>query len=249
MKRQTCFYLLLLLTILLTACSGQTPPQDADNVPAKGVTSNSNQQPAEDSSISNENISPQEDESSASDTEIPSLPVTPNETHNESESVQVSPPVITPSEEESMSEQKPTNEEPGTSILPPSEIETIPDQQEQKGEMVLSINGIPLDVQWEDHETVAELLAYVQNETITVHATVYGGFEQVGSLPQNFSRNDMQITSEPGDIVLYSGNQLVVFFGSNSWSYTKLGHIEGLSEQELSKLLDTDSAVIEIKTN
>lgn len=68
-------------------------------------------------------------------------------------------------------------------------------------------------------------------------------------LPQNFSRSDVQITTEPGDIVLYSGNQLVVFFGSNSWSYTKLGHIEGLSEQELLELLDADSSVIEIKTN
>ena len=250
MKRQTCFYLFLLLAILLTACSGQTPPQDVDDVPAESVTSNSNQQPAEDSSlISNENISPQEDKSSTSDTEIPSLSVTPNESDNESESGQASLPVITPSEGESMSEQKPTNEKPGISVLLPSEIETIPDQQEQEGEMVLSINGIPLDVQWEDHETVAELLAYVQNEAITVHTTVYGGFEQVGNLPQNFSRNDVQITTEPGDIVLYSGNQLVVFFGSNSWSYTKLGHIEGLSEQELSELLDTDSAAIEIKTN
>lgn len=179
MKRQTCLYLLLLLMILITACSGQTPPQDVDNVPAESVTSNSNQQPIEDSSlISNENVSPQEE-----------------------------------------------------------------------GEMVLSINGGQLDVQWEDYETVAELLAYVQNETITVHTTVYGGFEQVGSLPQNFSRSDVQITTEPGDIVLYSGNQLVVFFGSNSWSYTKLGHIEGLSEQELLELLDADSSVIEIKTN
>ena len=179
MKRQNCLYLLLLLMILITACSGQTPPQDVDNVPAESVTSNSNQQPTEDSSlISNENVSPQEE-----------------------------------------------------------------------GEMVLSINGVQLDVQWEDHETVAELLAYVQNETITVHTTVYGGFEQVGSLPQNFSRSDVQITTEPGDIVLYSGNQLVVFFGSNSWSYTKLGHIEGLSEQELLELLDADSSVIEIKRN
>lgn len=62
MKRQTCLYLLLLLMILITACSGQTPPQDVDNVPAKSVTSNSNQQPADDSSlISNENVSQQED--------------------------------------------------------------------------------------------------------------------------------------------------------------------------------------------
>ena len=55
------------------------------------------------------------------------------------------------------------------------------------------------------------------------------------------------MTAQPGDIVLYSGNQLVVFFGSNSWSYTKLGHISGLSADELAALLDKDIAVIEIK--
>ena len=55
------------------------------------------------------------------------------------------------------------------------------------------------------------------------------------------------MTAQPGDIVLYSGNQLVVFFGSNSWSYTKLDHIEGLSTDELTALLDKDIVVIEIK--
>ncbi|PWM95773.1 MAG: hypothetical protein DBX95_06340 [Oscillibacter sp.] len=55
------------------------------------------------------------------------------------------------------------------------------------------------------------------------------------------------MTTQPGDIVLYSGNQLVIFFGSNSWSYTRLGHIEGLSTNELTTLLDKDIAVIEIK--
>ena len=74
------------------------------------------------------------------------------------------------------------------------------------------VNGMALDVSWEDNETVEELLVYAQNGTITVNTTIYGGFEQVGSLPQSFSRNDVQMTTEPGDIVLYSGNQLVVFF-------------------------------------
>ena len=55
------------------------------------------------------------------------------------------------------------------------------------------------------------------------------------------------MTTQPGDIVLYSGNQLVIFFGSNSWSYTRLGQIEGLSTDELTTLLDKDIAVIEIK--
>ena len=123
----------------------------------------------------------------------------------------------------------------------PPELPTEPET------FVLSINGTVLDVQWEENETVAELFAYVQNENITVNTTIYGGFEQVGSLPQRFSRNDVQMTTGPGDIVLYSGNQLVLFFGSNSWSYTKLGHINGMLAEELSELLGADSAIVELK--
>ena len=93
------------------------------------------------------------------------------------------------------------------------------------------------------------MLTAAQNGAIEVSASRYGSFEQVGSLPQNFSRNDVQTTTQPGDIVLYSGNQLVIFFGSNSWSYTRLGHIEGLSTDELTALLDKDVAVIEIKNS
>ena len=80
-----------------------------------------------------------------------------------------------------------------------------------------------------------------------MNTSAYGGFEQVGSLPQSFSRSDAQMTTQPGDIVLYSGNQLVIFFGSNSWSYTKLGHISGLSADELAALLDKEQTVMELR--
>lgn len=136
------------------------------------------------------------------------------------------------------------------SITPPAETETIPSEAvSQEAMLVLSVNGNELDVLWEDNETVKELLSYTQTESIIVNATRYGGFEQVGSLPQGFSRNDIQMATEPGDIVLYSGDQLVLFFGSNFWSYTILGHIEGLSQDELSELLGGSSAVIEIHSN
>lgn len=135
-----------------------------------------------------------------------------------------------------------------------SGVSKEPDEPPAKGEkpaqmptLMLSIDGTPLTVLWEDNETVSELLTAAQNGAIEVSASRYGGFEQVGSLPQSFSRNDVQTTTQPGDIVLYSGNQLVIFFGSNSWSYTRLGHIEGLSTDELTALLDKDIAVIEIK--
>ena len=128
-----------------------------------------------------------------------------------------------------------------------TEETTMPEIDTTEPMLLLTIDGTAVDVQWENNATVAELYALAQN-AITVNTSAYGGFEQVGSLPQSFSRNDVQMTTQPGDIVLYSGNQLVIFFGSNSWSYTRLGHIEGLSTDELTALLDKDIAVIEIKT-
>ena len=112
--------------------------------------------------------------------------------------------------------------------------------------LLLTIDGTAVDVQWENNAAVAELYALAQN-AITVNTSAYGGFEQVGSLPQSFSRSDAQLTAQPGDIVLYSGNQLVVFFGSNSWSYTKLGHINGLSADELAVMLGKEQTLIELQ--
>ena len=114
--------------------------------------------------------------------------------------------------------------------------------------LLLTIDGTAVDVQWENNTAVTELYALAQN-AITVNTSAYGGFEQVGSLPQSFSRSDAQMTTQPGDIVLYSGNQLVIFFGSNSWSYTRLGHIDGLSTDELTALLDQDTVTFELSVN
>lgn len=75
---------------------------------------------------------------------------------------------------------------------------------------------------------------------------MYGGFEQVGSIGQSIVRDDEQLTTSPGDIVLYSGDQIVVFYGSNSWSYTKLGHID-MSEGELTELLSNGDVTITLK--
>ena len=70
-----------------------------------------------------------------------------------------------------------------------------------------------------------------------VEMSMYGGFEQVGFLGTGIPGNDVQTTTQPGDVVLYSGNQIVVFYGSNSWAYTRLGRIDGMSGSELEDLL------------
>ena len=67
--------------------------------------------------------------------------------------------------------------------------------------------------------------------------TPYGGFEQYGPLGADLPRNDVETTTAAGDIVLYTGNQIVVFSGSNSWAYTRLGKIVDKTPEELAELL------------
>ena len=72
----------------------------------------------------------------------------------------------------------------------------------------------------------------MENAPVTIEMNDYAGFEKVGSLGQNLPASNSQTTAQPGDIVLYQGNQIVIFYGSNSWSYTRLGRIDDLTGWE-----------------
>ena len=108
----------------------------------------------------------------------------------------------------------------------------------EKGEndMQMMIGETPVTVAWEDNASVEALRALAQ-EGLTIEMSMYGGFEQVGSIGQSLPRDDQQTTTTSGDIVLYSGNQLVVFYGSNSWAYTRLGHITDQTPEQMKALL------------
>lgn len=108
--------------------------------------------------------------------------------------------------------------------------------------MVMKIGDTSVDVTWEDNDSIKELNKLAESG-LSISMSMYGGFEQVGSIGQSIARNDVQMTTQSGDIVLYSGNQLVVFYGSNSWSYTKLGKIN-LSQKELEELLGNGDVTI-----
>ena len=64
----------------------------------------------------------------------------------------------------------------------------------------------------------------------------YGNFEKVGSLGETLPRNDTHIKTNPGDIVLYNGDNISIFYNSNSWSYTYLGKIVNKTQEELIEL-------------
>lgn len=110
--------------------------------------------------------------------------------------------------------------------------------------MIMTIGDTKVNVDWEDNRAVEALRDMAKDGDITIKMAMYGGFEQVGSIGQSLPRDDKQTTTSSGDIVLYSGNQIVVFYGSNSWSYTRLGHISDKDEAEMTELLSNGDVTI-----
>ena len=108
----------------------------------------------------------------------------------------------------------------------------------------LYVDGEEVSIEWEDNESVEALIGLAASAPLEVQMSMYGGFEQVGSLGTSIPRNDSSTTTQAGDIVLYSGDQIVLFYGSNSWSYTRLGRITGLSDAELTELLGQGDVTI-----
>ena len=113
--------------------------------------------------------------------------------------------------------------------------------------MIMKIGETKVNVDWEDNQAVDALKDMAENGDITIQMSMYGGFEQVGSIGKSLPRDDKQTTTSSGDIVLYSGNQMVVFYGSNSWSYTRLGHITDKSSDEMKELLGNGDVTITVQ--
>ena len=84
----------------------------------------------------------------------------------------------------------------------------------------------------EENEAVASFVEMMRENPVSIQMSDYSGFEKVGSLGTSLPVNNSQTTTHAGDIVLYNGNQIVIFYGSNSWSYTRLGHVDDLTGWE-----------------
>lgn len=134
-----------------------------------------------------------------------------------------------------------------------TQMQTLSAQAENDGleleemSILMKIDDEIVTVEWEDNEAVATLTEKLREQPLSIQMSMYGGFEQVGSFGTNLPRDDKQITTQAGDIVLYSGNQMVVFYGSNSWAYTRLGKITDKSAKELKDLLGSKDVTITLE--
>lgn len=120
-------------------------------------------------------------------------------------------------------------------------------QEIKNMQIEIQIGDAVMTAELENNIATEELVEILSDDEIVMSASNYGGFEKVCSIGQSITRADEQITTEPGDIMLYNGNQIVIFYDSNSWSYTPIGHIDA-SAEELEEFLsgDEDEVIIRL---
>ena len=122
-----------------------------------------------------------------------------------------------------------------------------PVEEEIKDKMLkMMIGDTEVSVDWENNESAEALKDLCAEEPLVIQMSMYGGFEQVGSIGTRLPSDDEQTSTSAGDIVLYSSNQIVVFYGSNSWAYTRLGHITDQDAAGMTDLLGNGDVTITI---
>lgn len=118
-------------------------------------------------------------------------------------------------------------------------------QEEEAVTMKLYINDTEVPVVWENNAAVEALAAEAETGDIVVKMSMYGGNEQFGPLGKSYPASNRQVTTSNGDIVLFNNDQIVVFYGSNTWSYTKLGKM-ALPEEEVTELLSNSDITLRL---
>ena len=112
--------------------------------------------------------------------------------------------------------------------------------------MYLTIDGVSKPVTLYNNTATQALVARLEDGDVTVTLNSSGGFEIWGALGFSLPTSNEQITAQPGDVILYNGSNICLMYGSNSWSYTRLGHIDALNENELRSFLKAGESNIEV---
>lgn len=108
---------------------------------------------------------------------------------------------------------------------------------EETMQIYIKVNNRILTALLEDNSSAIALVEKLKQDDITINMSDYGNFEKVGELGFSLPRNDMQITTKAGDLILYQGNSITIYYDTNSWNFTKLGRIIDLTQAELKEIL------------
>lgn len=110
--------------------------------------------------------------------------------------------------------------------------------------ITITVNGTTMQASLEPSSSAKAFIDMLSEGPITVEMHDYANMEKVGALESSLPTNDKRITTSPGDIILYQGNQITIYYDENTWSFTRLGKIENISSDELRAILGTQDATV-----
>ena len=113
-----------------------------------------------------------------------------------------------------------------------SQLSTEDATQEEESALKITVGDVELLATFEDNCSAEEFQQLLGQGPVTIEMEDYGGFEKVGPLGTTLTRDDRQITTQPGDVILYQGNQITIYYGTNTWSFTRLATIDDPTDLE-----------------
>jgi len=112
--------------------------------------------------------------------------------------------------------------------------------------MNITVNGKTLSATMVANSSTAALKELLEAGDLTYTAHDYGNFEKVGDIGHTLPQNDEEITTEPGDIILYQGNNICLYYDTNQWNFTRLGKINNVTQSELKSFLNAGGGNITV---
>ncbi len=128
-----------------------------------------------------------------------------------------------------------------------SEPANVSETMETVNKISIEVNGYTLTATLEDNTSAEALVELLGEGSITVETRDYGGFEKVGALPQSLPQNDTEITTSPGDIILYTGSAICFYYAQNTWDFTLLGRVDNAEEYDFESIYGSGSATFVLR--
>lgn len=145
---------------------------------------------------------------------------------------EVTADIISPKEDtasETAAEKAKTFSEPYEGLTEQPKEEESMDQEQ----FYITAKSMTFTASFADNISADAFRDLLREGDLTINMSDYGGFEKVGSIGASLPRKDTQISATIGDVMLYQGSQIVIFYGTNSWSYSRLGKVEGAAAEDL----------------
>ena len=136
--------------------------------------------------------------------------------------------------------------EDGKEITDMEDMDSFAEAIRPVSTLVIEANGHVFYASFEDNSSAKALQEKLSSDEIELELHDYGGFEKVGALPWELPRNDVSITTVPGDVILYLGSQITIYYDKNTWSLTRLAKISGAAKEDLLQVLGEGNVTVKL---